>query len=80
MGCLERPFGKPLANEENRMDLRAFIRLVPDFPKPGILFRDITPCCRIQQASGLLLNNWPPAPLPWDPWTMWWASSRAALF
>lgn len=24
-------------------DLRAFIRDVPDFPKPGILFRDITP-------------------------------------
>ena len=25
------------------MDLRRFIRDVPDFPKPGILFRDITP-------------------------------------
>ena len=25
------------------MDLKAFIRPVPDFPKPGILFRDITP-------------------------------------
>ena len=25
------------------MDLRAFIRDVPDFPSPGILFRDITP-------------------------------------
>lgn len=25
------------------MDLRAFIRDVPDFPKPGILFRDISP-------------------------------------
>jgi adenine phosphoribosyltransferase len=25
------------------MDLRAFIRDVPDFPKPGILFKDITP-------------------------------------
>jgi adenine phosphoribosyltransferase len=24
-------------------DLRAFIRDVPDFPKPGILFRDVTP-------------------------------------
>ena len=24
-------------------DLRQFIRLVPDFPKPGIVFRDITP-------------------------------------
>ena len=25
------------------MDLGSFIRDVPDFPKPGILFRDITP-------------------------------------
>ena len=25
------------------VDLEAFIRAVPDFPKPGILFRDITP-------------------------------------
>ena len=24
-------------------DLKTFIRDVPDFPKPGILFRDITP-------------------------------------
>jgi adenine phosphoribosyltransferase len=25
------------------MDIAAFIRPIPDFPKPGILFRDITP-------------------------------------
>jgi adenine phosphoribosyltransferase len=25
------------------VDLRDFIRAIPDFPKPGILFRDITP-------------------------------------
>ena len=25
------------------MDLRRYIRDIPDFPKPGILFRDITP-------------------------------------
>lgn len=29
--------------QPSRLDLRAFIRDVPDFPKPGILFRDITP-------------------------------------
>ena len=28
------------------VDLRQFIRDVPDFPKPGILFRDITPLLR----------------------------------
>jgi adenine phosphoribosyltransferase len=28
------------------MDLRSFVRDVPDFPKPGILFKDITPLLR----------------------------------
>ena len=28
---------------ENMIDLETFIRDVPDFPKPGILFKDITP-------------------------------------
>lgn len=29
--------------EPSRLNLRALIRDIPDFPKPGILFRDITP-------------------------------------
>jgi adenine phosphoribosyltransferase len=32
------------------LDLRNFIRDVPDFPKPGILFKDITPLLRDAQA------------------------------
>jgi adenine phosphoribosyltransferase len=32
------------------MDLRDYIRDVPDFPKPGILFRDITPLLRDAKA------------------------------
>lgn len=32
------------------MDLRQYIRNVPDFPKPGILFRDITPLLQAPQA------------------------------
>ncbi len=30
-------------NDSANLDLRNYIRDVPDFPKPGILFRDITP-------------------------------------
>lgn len=30
-------------NETDTLDLRQFIRAIADFPKPGILFRDITP-------------------------------------
>ncbi len=33
------------------MDLKSFIRDIPDFPKPGILFRDITPL--LSQADAL---------------------------
>ena len=29
--------------ESSRLDLKQFIRDIPDFPKAGILFRDITP-------------------------------------
>jgi adenine phosphoribosyltransferase len=29
--------------ESSRLDLRQFIREIPDFPKEGIMFRDITP-------------------------------------
>lgn len=32
------------------INLREFIRDVPDFPKPGILFRDITPLLKSPQA------------------------------
>ena len=31
-------------------DLRTYIRDVPDFPKPGILFKDITPLLRAPEA------------------------------
>lgn len=34
------------------MNLTQFIRAVPDFPKPGILFRDITPLLGNPQAFG----------------------------
>ncbi len=32
------------------LDLRAYIREIPDFPRPGILFRDITPLLLDAQA------------------------------
>ncbi|MBN2575983.1 MAG: adenine phosphoribosyltransferase [Deltaproteobacteria bacterium] len=31
------------SSDASTIDLRALIRDVPDFPKPGILFRDVTP-------------------------------------
>ncbi|MBO0768646.1 MAG: adenine phosphoribosyltransferase [Solirubrobacterales bacterium] len=32
-----------MANPEAALDLRHFVRDIPDFPKPGIVYRDITP-------------------------------------
>ena len=34
----------------SEIDLKAYIRDIPDFPKPGILFRDITPLLANPQA------------------------------
>jgi adenine phosphoribosyltransferase len=38
------------------MDLRPFIRDVPDFPKPGIVFKDITPLLRSPEALDYISN------------------------
>ena len=38
------------------MDLKAYIRDVPDFPKPGIVFKDITPLLRSPQALEYVAN------------------------
>lgn len=34
------------------LDLKTFIRNIPDFPKPGIMFRDITPLLASAEAFG----------------------------
>ena len=33
-----------------KIDLKAYVRDVPDFPEPGILFRDITPLLQNAEA------------------------------
>lgn len=38
------------------IDLREFIRDIPDFPKPGILFRDITPLLASPKAFGEVIR------------------------
>ena len=37
-------------SDATEVDLKEFIRDIPDFPKPGILFRDITPLLGAPQA------------------------------
>jgi len=37
-------------------DLKPFVRDVPDFPKPGIMFKDITPLLRAPDALGKAID------------------------
>ena len=39
------------------MDLKKYIREIPDFPQPGILFRDITPLLRNPQAFNYTIDR-----------------------
>jgi adenine phosphoribosyltransferase len=39
------------------LDLREFIRDIPDFPRPGILFRDITPLLLDPRALGAAIDG-----------------------
>ena len=39
-------------SETTRVKLTDYIRAIPDFPKPGILFRDITPLLAAPEAFG----------------------------
>ena len=41
----------------NRTDLRQLIRIYPDFPKQGILFRDINPVFRSNEALNYISNE-----------------------
>ena len=39
------------------IDLKALIRDVPDFPKPGVLFRDITPLLHDPEAFRYVIDE-----------------------
>ena len=39
------------------MDLKEYVRSIPDFPKPGILFRDITPLLGNKDAFREMVNK-----------------------
>ena len=39
------------------MNLKAWIREIPDFPKPGILFKDITPLLKEPEAFSYAVDR-----------------------
>jgi adenine phosphoribosyltransferase len=49
--------GDPLPEIKMTSDLKAMIREIPDFPKPGILFRDITTLLQDKDAFRLVIDR-----------------------
>ena len=41
----------------NQLDLKSVIRAVPDFPKPGVMFRDITPLFQSPRALRFVADS-----------------------
>ncbi|MEK7657199.1 MAG: adenine phosphoribosyltransferase, partial [Elusimicrobiota bacterium] len=39
------------------LDLKDFVRDIPDFPKKGIMFKDITPLLRDPKAFGAMVDS-----------------------
>ena len=39
-------------------DLKTLVRTIPDFPKPGIQFRDVTTCCSMRAVSPPRSSGW----------------------
>jgi adenine phosphoribosyltransferase len=41
----------------NNIELKDYIRSIPDFPKPGIMYRDITPMLAAPEAFGYVIKQ-----------------------
>jgi adenine phosphoribosyltransferase len=61
-------------------DLRAFVRDVPDFPQPGILFRDITPLLRAPEAFAFAVEEMTARAHALEPSVIVGIESRGFLF
>ena len=62
------------------MDIASFIRHVPDYPKPGILFYDITPLLASPEAFGDVIERMADAARPLRPTRIVAAEARGFLF
>jgi adenine phosphoribosyltransferase len=61
-------------------ELEAFIRDVPDFPKPGIVFKDITPLLKDPGAFRKTVQILAEQVRPWNPDLIMGIESRGFLF
>jgi adenine phosphoribosyltransferase len=68
------------ATDRSEIDLRALIRDVPDFPKPGILFRDVTPLLGNGPAFRACIHRLCERVAPLRPQTIAGIESRGFIF
>jgi adenine phosphoribosyltransferase len=62
------------------MDLKAYIRDIPDFPKPGIIFKDITPLLAAPEAFEYALAEMEKVVRPLAPGKILAVESRGFIF
>jgi adenine phosphoribosyltransferase len=62
------------------MDLKQYIRDIPDFPKPGILFRDITPLLKDPKAFAYCIDQMSEIARSKNPTVITAIESRGFLF
>jgi adenine phosphoribosyltransferase len=61
-------------------NIRSLIRDVPDFPKPGIVFKDITPLVADPQGFRAAVRHMADASRPWNPDAILAIESRGFIF
>jgi adenine phosphoribosyltransferase len=66
--------------DADRLELADYIRSIPDFPKPGILFRDITPLLSSPEAFSQAVARLAEAVRPWEPEVIVAVEARGFLF
>lgn len=62
------------------MNWHELIRTIPDWPKPGILFRDVTPLLQNGQALSSVIEELAAAVSPWNPAILVGAEARGFIF
>jgi adenine phosphoribosyltransferase len=62
------------------IDLKSYIRDVPDFPKPGIVFKDITPIVQSAEAYNFVIDRLAAWARPINPGLIAGIESRGFLF
>ncbi len=68
------------ASDASKADLRSLIRDIPDFPKPGILFRDVTPLLGNGPAFRACISQLCARLAPYKPQSIAGIESRGFIF